>query len=196
MLAITATTDFNALFLSIFTGKEYLLEHVTEEDLQSLLLLAEKRENKKHLADVISKLEYFGDLARSKNFPLYYDTPTGTDPNIKDWIPNATVSSDPIPKGKWTQVDTKKGTTEEAMRVTAQKMHLSQAIDKHIEELENGTFDELATCRTIFLEENNTVGNALGLVCLRYSDGKLHLYVYEVNPGFVCCAAGYKWFEQ
>lgn len=141
-------------------------------------------------------LQKFGDMARGKNLPLYYSTPTGTDPDIEKWLPNVEVSQNPIPDGIWKNVDTKNGTSEKEMLKTAQKMSLSQAISKFTKILEEGIFDKLETYRIIFLEETDANGNGLKLVCRRHSDGELCLYVCKVFPGNVWYDSVSAWFEQ
>jgi hypothetical protein len=135
----------------------------------------------------------FVSIARQKNIPLYYDTELGVDADIFGWLPSATVSSVAFPKGTWTPVDTKNGTTEKEMLKTAQKMCLSQAIQSFTAELEAGTFDALLTYRIIFLEETDAQGNSLRLLCGRFSDGGLYLYVNRVPPDDRWSDAGSAW---
>lgn len=143
-------------------------------------------------------LQKFGNTARGKNIPLYYSNKTGADPDIEKWLPNAEVSKNPIPDGLWKNVDSIKGTTEKIMLETAQKMSLSQAISKFNKMLEEAIFDKLGTCRIIFLEETkkNVDGSCLKLVCDRYSDGRLRLYVDRVSTSFVWIVFERAWFEQ
>ncbi len=145
---------------------------------------------------ITDKLAQFGDIARSKGIRLYYDTPTGTDPDIMNWIPNATVSTIAAPQGNWKKVDTQNGTTESEMLKTAVIMPLSCAVDTFIAELQKGTFDTLSTYRIIFLEEKDSQGGALKLVCYRYDGGRLSLYVRRVSPDRAWDGAVDAWLQQ
>lgn len=142
------------------------------------------------------KLMNFGTIARSKSIPLYFNTPSGTDPDIVKLLPDATVSTIPAPQGKWKNVDTTNGTTEREMLETAMKMSLSQAIDIFNEMLASGVFDKLETYRIIFLKEKDANGNALGLVCDRGTGGELYLCLPQVSPGRSWDDSGGAWFQQ
>lgn len=160
------------------------------EHLKALLDAPEtSSELKAEITEVLSKCDTirnltdnFVSIARQKNIPLNYNNEYGVDGDIFNWLPNATVSTNPFPKGSWNKVDTKNSTTEKVMLETAQIMSLSQAIQCFSQELTNGTFDKLDTYRIIFLEEKNDEGVALELVCGRLSDGELHLCVDRVSP--------------
>ena len=142
------------------------------------------------------KLKQFRDTAKSKNIKLWYTNELGVDSNIMNWIPNATVSTIAAPQGNWKKVDTQNGTTESEMLKTAVIMPLSCAVDTFIAELQKGTFDTLSTYRIIFLEEKDSQGRALKLVCYRHDVGKLDLYVYQVNPGRTWYDADGAWLQQ
>lgn len=149
------------------------------------------------IESILTKRKRFGIIARSKNIPLYHDNETGTDDYDKyNWLPNAIVSNTPPPKGKWKQIDKKNGTNEETMLITAQKMHLYQAMDVFIQELENGTFDKKQIYRKIFLEETDICGNRLELVCVRYPADVLRLYLLEVSLKRTWSTDDASWFEQ
>lgn len=146
---------------------------------------------------IFTKRQRFESIARLKDFPLYYEHKTSTDDDIYKSLPNATVSATSPPKGTWKLVHTKNGTTEKTMLQTAQKMCWSHAFDVFIQELENGTFDTLGTYRIIFLEETDSNGNALGLVCGCNSNGELVTpYVSKVDPENFWEGADDAWFEQ
>ncbi|MEI6022460.1 MAG: hypothetical protein WCQ32_01295 [bacterium] len=160
---------------------------------QELEGLVQKHAVPESIAD---KLARFGDIARSKGIKLYYDTTTGTDPDIMNRLPNAVVSLNPAPQGNWKKVDTQNGTTESKMLKTAIIMLLSCAVDTFIAELQKGTFDTLSTYRIIFLEEKDAQGRALKLVCNRDGDGRLRLYVLQVNPVNTWYVDGNAWLQQ
>jgi len=137
----------------------------------------------------------FVKITKEKGITLGYSNEYGVDADIFNWLPNATVSTEPIPTGDWTKVDTK-GTPEKEMLKTAVKMSLSQAIQKFTEMLKNGEFDKLETYRIIFLTDTDTNGNPLKLYCSRNSDGKLFLSVNEVVPDYVWRVADDAWFDS
>ncbi len=169
--------------------------------LQALLLAEDTNpELKAEIKEVLAKpntirnlTDGFVSIARKKNIPLYYDNEYGVDGDIFAWLPNASVSAVPFPKGSWTSVNTESGTTEKEMLKTAQKMCLSQAVQSFTTELEAGTFDAKETYRIIFLEETDAQGNSLRLICDRRSDGELDLYVALVSPGRRWDDAGSAW---
>ncbi len=135
---------------------------------------------------VHDRLMYFGNVARGKNFPLYYNNETGTDPDIKAWHPNAKISILPIPKGSY-QMAPKEGKKEKEFLAEAEANglvfpSLDLSIQKHTIDLEAGVFDKLETYRCIFYKEDGVVRK---LWCRRYSDGGLCLYVRELYPGCV-----------
>ncbi len=139
------------------------------------------------------KLMNFGTIARSKSIPLYYDTPSGTDPDIIKLLPNAIVSTSPTPQGKWKNADALlNGTTEEEMLETAVKMSLFHAIDTFTNMI---TTFVIQTHREIFIKETDTDGNHFKLVCSLYAGEGLRLYLDEFNPSG-WSGAGCAWLQQ
>jgi hypothetical protein len=142
------------------------------------------------------KLMNFGTVARSESIPLYYNTPSGTDPDIVKRLPNATVSTSPAPQGEWKKVDTANGTTESEILETAVKMSLSHAIDTFTDMLTSGVFNNFQAFRIIILEETDTDGNFLRLGCRRRSSGDLDLYLHPVHLGERWKSADVSWLQQ
>lgn len=143
-----------------------------------------------------SLLQNFDNIVRSKNILPGYATQLGVDHSTTNWLLNLEVSENPIPEGKWKNVDTKIGTSEKVMLETAQKMSLSQAIKKITQMLEEGIFDKLNTCRTIFLEETNAKVESLKFICIRYSNGRLDYCVRTVLCNHVRYGFDYGWFQK
>lgn len=81
------------------------------------------------------------------------------------------------------------------MEKSAVKMSRKQAIQKFTEMIRNGEFNKNETYRIIFLNETRN-GVALGLICARYSDGELYLYVDKVDPGNRWYGADRAWFAR
>ncbi len=152
-----------------------------------------KNEEMKSISILLQK---FAETVIARNLSLYLENQSGADPDIESWLSNAEVSQNPIPKGKWKNVDKTNGTSEKKMLKTAQKMSLSQAIEQFTQMLKEGIFDKEGTSRIIFLEEKDRDGNSLELICNRYCDDKIDLYIGWVNHVNVFDTSNCYWFEQ
>ncbi len=140
---------------------------------------AVKTEINNIVGTIRSLTDTFVAVAIEKGIPLYYTNEYKVDSDIFNWLPDATITDGEIPKGSITMLP-KKGMTEETMLKTALKLPLSQAIIKMTEELTGGYFNEKSKILIIYLTDTKD-GVALELVCDRYSDGELRLYVFRVN---------------
>ena len=150
---------------------------------QELETLVQKHTVPKSITENLAR---FGNIARSRGITLYYDTSTGTDPEILKWLSGVVVSLNLVPEGIWKKANNRsKSTSEGQMLKTALTMPLFQAIDMYITELLNGTFDTFGVCRIIFLKEKDVKDRALMLVCQRVGDGahcgKLCLFIRRVD---------------
>lgn len=124
---------------------------------------------------LLSKVENWAHIARSKGFTVCYDTQTGLplDQQIQSLVSNSAVSQLSIPEGNWKQaIETKE---EEVMVRSAVYLCGSHAIDILTLELENNVFQEEDTHHIVFIEETNKEGESWMLIC-SYVDDVLILH--------------------
>lgn len=120
----------------------------------------------------------FVEVAKSKDFPLFYTNEEQVDPDIFNWLPNAPSATGEVPPSNITMLP-KDGMTEGDMLKTALKLPLAQAIMKMTTELTTGYFDEKKKILIIYLTDSKD-GVPLKLIGSRYGDGELYLSVSKV----------------
>ena len=143
---------------------------------------------------LLSKVENWAKIARSKGFTVCYDTPTGLplDKQVQSLASNSAVSQLPIPKGNWKQTtETKR---EEVMVRSAVKMCASHAIDILTLELQNDVFQEEDTHRIIF-EEKNKKGESWMIICCFVED-RLFLHRKRRGPRRYWSVLHCAWYAQ
>jgi hypothetical protein len=153
-----------------------VFHQIRKEDLMGLINGTHEIEPK--LSNIGKIIDEFVKIVRQKNFSLAYSSVDEIYDGIFRLFPNAAVSKNPIPKFDWTPADTKNGITFEIMEQAAQKMYLSQAIQCFTEELKNGSFDTIGTCRVIFLEEKHAKYGQVMIMCRRNFDDKFSLTLF------------------